>query len=86
MKLERCRHPFGKRQVRNWERSPEYFRGYGKTSYGVSEIEKKNFVINTEKLRPDLGLATGDPDIKTFDLGSPFISPPPSLSHIILFC
>jgi hypothetical protein len=37
-------------------------------SYWVYKIEKKNyFVINTEYSGPDLGLATGDPDVKTFN-------------------
>jgi hypothetical protein len=31
-------------------------------------------VINTEYSGPDLGLATGDPDVRTFDLGAPFLS------------
>jgi hypothetical protein len=31
-------------------------------------------MINTEKLGPDLGLATGDPGVRTFDLGTPFLS------------
>jgi hypothetical protein len=31
-------------------------------------------MINTEKSGPDLGLATGDPGIRTFDLGVPFLS------------
>jgi hypothetical protein len=32
------------------------------------------FMINTEKSGPDLGLVTGDPDVRTFDLGAPFLS------------
>jgi hypothetical protein len=31
-------------------------------------------MINTEKSGPDLGLATGDPEVRTFDLGAPFLS------------
>jgi hypothetical protein len=45
--------------------------GYAKTSFGVCKIEKKEvyyLVINTEQSGPDLGLATGDPDVRTFDL------------------
>jgi hypothetical protein len=44
-----------------------YPRGYAKTSYRVCKIEKKNDVINTEKSGPDLEMATGDPDVRTFD-------------------
>jgi hypothetical protein len=59
-------------------------RGYVKTSNGVSKIEKKYFLITTEKSRLELGLATGEPDVRTFGLGAPFLSL--SLSHIILVC
>jgi hypothetical protein len=38
-------------------------------------------MINTEKSGPDLGLATGDPDLRTFDLGAPFLF----LSHSLLY-
>jgi hypothetical protein len=39
--------------------------GYAKTSYGVCKIEKKLF---TDLPGPDLGLATGDPDVRTYSL------------------
>jgi hypothetical protein len=38
-------------------------------------------MLNTEKSGPDLGLATGGPDVRTFRLGAPF----PSLSFSF-FC
>jgi hypothetical protein len=47
--------------------------GYPKTSFGVCKIEKE-IVLNTEQLGPDLGLATGDPDVRTFNLEAPFLS------------
>jgi hypothetical protein len=61
--------------------------GYAKTSYGVCKIvEKCYFVINTEKSGSDLGLATGDPDLRSFDLGAPFLSlslsPPPGFLDV----
>jgi hypothetical protein len=34
--------------------------------------------IKTEKSGPDVGLATGDPDVRAFDLAAPFPS------HVIL--
>jgi hypothetical protein len=40
------------------------------------KIEKENpyyFMITTEKSGSDLELATGDPDVWTFDLRAPFI-------------
>jgi hypothetical protein len=40
-------------------------------------------VITTDLSGPDLGLATGDPDVRTFNLGSPFLSL--SLSTIFNF-
>jgi hypothetical protein len=52
---------------------PRHFRGYAKT-YGVYKIEKNYFVINTEKSWPDLGLATGDQDIRPFNLETQFLS------------
>jgi hypothetical protein len=39
-------------------------------------LEKK-IVINTEKSGPDLGLATGDPNVRIFDLRAIFLSPSP---------
>jgi hypothetical protein len=46
---------------------------------GYADIEKRKyyFMINTEKSGPDLLLPTGDLDVKTFDLGAPFLCPPP---------
>jgi hypothetical protein len=41
-------------------------------------------MINTEKSGPDLGLATGDPGVKTFDLGAPVVSLSLSLLFAIL--
>jgi hypothetical protein len=39
--------------------------GYPRTSYGVCKNEKKCYLmINAE---PDLGLATGDSDVRAFD-------------------
>jgi hypothetical protein len=32
-------------------------------------------MINTEESVPDLGLNTGDPDVRAFNLGVPFLSP-----------
>jgi hypothetical protein len=55
--------------------------GYARTSYGVCKIEKK-IVINNEKSGPELGLATGDPAVRTFDLGEPFLSLSLSLSTL----
>jgi hypothetical protein len=52
---------------------------------GVCKIETiYNFVINVEQSGPDLGLATGDLDIETFDLEchlSLFPPPPPYFSY-----
>jgi hypothetical protein len=61
---------------------------------GYVKLFKKNvcyFVINTEKSGPDLGLATGDLGVKTFDLETPYLSlsPPPPftpLSHLHFKC
>jgi hypothetical protein len=36
--------------------------------------------MNDEYSGPDLGLATGEPDVTTFYFGAPFLSPPLSLS------
>jgi hypothetical protein len=36
----------------------------------------ENIVINNEQSRPELGIATADLDIRTFDLGAPFLPPP----------
>jgi hypothetical protein len=48
--------------------------------------KKYYFVINTEKSWPVLGLATGEPDVRAFDLGAPFLSSPsPPLSLSFLF-
>jgi hypothetical protein len=41
------------------------------------------FMINRDKSGPELGLATGDPGVRTFDLGAPFLSL--SLSLSLLF-
>jgi hypothetical protein len=42
--------------------------------YAILEEENVHyFVINTEKSGPDLRLATGDSDVRTFDLGAPFL-------------
>jgi hypothetical protein len=49
-------------------------REYAKTSYGVCRVEEKYFVINIEQTAPALWLATGDPDIRSFDLGASFLS------------
>jgi hypothetical protein len=61
--------------------------GYAKTSYGICKIEEKicYFVINTEKSRSFLGLATGDPGVRTLHLGTPFLSLPLSLSLSLSF-
>jgi hypothetical protein len=53
---------------------------YAKTSY---EYEKRiiyNFLINAEQSGLDLGLATGGPDVRAFDLGAPFLSLSPSFA------
>jgi hypothetical protein len=39
-----------------------HFNGYAKTSYVVCKTEK--IVINAEDPGSDLGLATGDPDVR----------------------
>jgi hypothetical protein len=36
--------------------------------------EKYYFVMNTESSRSDIKLTTGDPDVRAFDLGAPFLS------------
>jgi hypothetical protein len=49
-------------------RAVVFILGYEKTSYGVCKIRKKYyFLINVEQSGPDLGLATGDPDVRNFD-------------------
>jgi hypothetical protein len=60
-----------------------HLREYAKASFGVGKKSKK-IAINTEESGPDLGLATGDLDIRTLDLGEQFLSL--CLSHIILLC
>jgi hypothetical protein len=40
--------------------------GYSKTSYGVCKTGKK-IVLNSEWSWPDLGLDTGDQDVRAFD-------------------
>jgi hypothetical protein len=50
------------------------------------KLKKKNIMIKAGKSGSDLGLATGDPNVRTFDLGELFPSPSLSLSHIILLC
>jgi hypothetical protein len=52
-----------------------YNLGYARTSYGICKIKKKMyFMMNTELSGPDLRLAAGDPDVRTFDLGAQFLS------------
>jgi hypothetical protein len=40
--------------------------GYAKLGGGEREREREN-KINTEYSEPDLGLATGEPDVRTFN-------------------
>jgi hypothetical protein len=49
--------------------------GYEKTSYGVAKVKKLLFLGKHCKSGPHLGLATRDPEVKTLDLGEPFLSP-----------
>jgi hypothetical protein len=44
---------------------------------------KYYFMINTEKSGPDLGLTTGDLNVKTFDLVTQFLSPPSPYAILI---
>jgi hypothetical protein len=44
-------------------------------------ICKRIYIIS---YKHDLGLATGDPDIRAFDLGTPFLCLPPTLCHSYL--